>query len=260
MPPTPEPWLAKLRDGDVEGAWSLFVDRYRRLIFAMIRRYTTEPDEVMDVFAHICERLRANELARLRKYPSDSSATAAFSTWLVAVLRNLIVDWFRARDGRSRAQAPSALSPLGKRIYDYVFLQGYSHRETREIILGESSAASARDDYQRALRDVHHEVFVGARGVVPRPVIMVPLTEAHAEAPEDLTGAETSAHLAEALDTLEPEVRLAVQLFVVEELAAPDIARAMGLHNAKAVYNKVYRGLSALRDALAARGIRKGDL
>jgi DNA-directed RNA polymerase specialized sigma24 family protein len=46
----------------------------------------------------------------------------------------------------------------------------------------------------------------------------------------------------------------------VEELSAADIARILGLPNAKAVYNRVYRGLELLRSTLEKSGLRRGDL
>ena len=105
----------------------------RRLIFAQIRRATTEPDDVMDIFAHVCERLHENELARLQVFAFSTAPRASFATWLVAVVRNLIVDWFRARDGRSRAQPPKSLSPLARRVYELVFLEHRSFRAGDEL-------------------------------------------------------------------------------------------------------------------------------
>jgi DNA-directed RNA polymerase specialized sigma24 family protein len=55
-------------------------------------------------------------------------------------------------------------------------------------------------------------------------------------------------------------VRLAVELFVVERMAAADVARVVGWPNAKAVYNRVYRVLMALRAELHKEGIGPGDL
>src|SRR6266516_2629265 len=62
-----ESWIAPLDSGDPERAWDLFVERYRRLIFGAIRHYTAEPDDVMDVFAHVCAAFRENDFARLRR-------------------------------------------------------------------------------------------------------------------------------------------------------------------------------------------------
>ncbi len=78
-----EPWLSKLHEGDVEGAWDCFIERYRRLIFATIRHYAEDYDDVMDIFAWVCESLRQDDLARLRRYPQQKTHSARFSTWLV---------------------------------------------------------------------------------------------------------------------------------------------------------------------------------
>ena len=94
--------MAELRRGNAEAAWDLFLDRYRRLIFKAIRHYAQDYDDVMDVFAQVCESLRDADLKRLRSYVEQPSHTALFSTWHVTVVRNLTVDWFRHRDGRRR--------------------------------------------------------------------------------------------------------------------------------------------------------------
>src|SRR3989454_7976458 len=78
-------WVAELRAGRPEPAWDRFLDRYRRLIFSAIRHYAEDYDDVMDVFAQVCEALRANDLRRLRSYVDQPDHSARFSTWLVTV-------------------------------------------------------------------------------------------------------------------------------------------------------------------------------
>jgi DNA-directed RNA polymerase specialized sigma24 family protein len=90
-----DPWVAELQRGRSDAAWDLFLDRYRRLIFAAIRHYAQDYDDVMDVFAHACESLREADLKRLRSYFEQPSHSARFSTWLVTVVRHPTVDWFR---------------------------------------------------------------------------------------------------------------------------------------------------------------------
>jgi RNA polymerase sigma factor (sigma-70 family) len=259
--PSSEPTLDRIRAGDLDGAWNTFVDRYRRLIFAQIRRATTEPDDVMDIFAHVCERLRENDLARLKTFAFATEQRASFATWLVAVLRNLIVDWFRARDGRPRAQPPKSLSPLGRRLYELVFLEHRSHREACEVVLLASGNTGLTDaDCRRALREAHRAAFTGAVGTVARPVAVAPFADADAVSVDAADAGDTGEALRLAMQALDAESQLAIQLFVVEEMPALDIADVLRLGNAKAVYNKVYRGLALVREALARRGIRKGDL
>ena len=56
------------------------------------------------------------------------------------------------------------------------------------------------------------------------------------------------------------EDRVAVELHVLEELPAADVARLLGLPNAKAVYNRVYRALEVLRGQVERAGLSREDL
>ncbi|MDP3773134.1 MAG: hypothetical protein Q8Q85_02610 [Gemmatimonadales bacterium] len=94
--------MAELQQGRPEPAWDLFLARYRRIVFAAIRHYAQDYDDVMDVFARVCDALREDDLRRLRAWADQTTHRARFSTWLVTVVRNLTVDWFRHRDGRRR--------------------------------------------------------------------------------------------------------------------------------------------------------------
>ena len=72
--------------------------------------------------------------------------------------------------------------------------------------------------------------------------------------------AEHGPRLAEALESLPPDDRLAIQLFVVDELPAADVARIAGFPSAKTVYNRVYRALAELRLRLERAGVSGVDL
>jgi DNA-directed RNA polymerase specialized sigma24 family protein len=72
--------------------------------------------------------------------------------------------------------------------------------------------------------------------------------------------AERNALIEQGLASLSPEDRVVVELYVIEELPAGDVARIVGLPNAKAVYNRVYRALAIVRERLEAAGVRWGDL
>src|SRR6266704_2305374 len=111
-----EDWMAQLQQAGPEAAWDLFLDRYRRLIFAAIRHYAQDYDDVMDVFARVCEALREDDLRRLRTYVAQPDHRARFSTWLVTVVRHVTVDWFRHRDGRRRLSVVADGLPPGRRL------------------------------------------------------------------------------------------------------------------------------------------------
>ena len=199
---------------------------------------------------------------RSRPPPSLRRAIAAhrFSTWLVTVVRNLTIDWFRHRDGRQRLSAIAAdLPPLQQRIFECVFAAGRSHVEAYEQIAATESGLLFRT-FLRELRATYRAVAARRKGPLMAELWGPPPPEVEMSEADAVTLGEQAARLAEALDSLSPEDRVAIQLFVVDELPAADVARILGLPNAKAVYNRVYRTLSELRARLERAGIRGADL
>jgi RNA polymerase sigma factor (sigma-70 family) len=255
-----EPWADRLTAGDPDAAWDLFIGRYRRLLFAAIRHFTSDHDEVMDIFAQACQALRADDCARLRRYLQQPNHSARFSTWLVTVVRHLAVDWFRHRDGRPRLSAVAAkLPPLQRGIFQHVFVQGHTHLETYELLRTGDYQSLSFKEFLVELRATYQAVAARRRGSLIRE-FAVPLP-----GPEDpqemdpVVRAELGALLNRALETLAPDERTAIQLYVVEDMPADQVARVVGWPNAKAVYNRVYRALDALRTQLVRVGIREGD-
>jgi RNA polymerase sigma factor (sigma-70 family) len=255
-----EDWAAELQRGRSDAAWDLFVGRYRRLLFAAIRHYAQDYDDVMDVFARVCEALREDDLRRLRSYLEQPTHRARFSTWLVTVVRNLTIDWFRQRDGRHRLPAVAeALSPLRRRIFEFVFVSQRSHVETYELIRSEQAPALSFREFLVELRETHRAVMAGRRGRILRELGGPPLPEHDPDDDQSCAG-ETRGLVEAMMASLGAEDRVAVQLYVVEGTPADQVARVLGLPNAKAVYNRVYRALATLRERFERAGIRREDL
>ncbi|HMU60162.1 MAG TPA: sigma factor [Gemmatimonadales bacterium] len=255
-----EPWLSKLAQGDTQAAWDLFDARYKRLILATIKRLVPDRDDALDVFGTVCQALWADDCARLRRYVGHSVRRASVATWLVAVVRNLTVDWLRKRDGRRRRDVPPTLSPLQHQIFDAVCLDGASPAEAFEMISTRSGLAMPFHEFLRhvraTLRTVPCHQLAAARS--RRPAIQV--IDLAVSVPDPAECAEAARRVADVLATQPPDVRRAVTLFVVEHVSAADVARAVGWPDAKAVYNRVYRALAAIRSGLEQRGIGPGDL
>lgn len=255
-----EPWLSQLSGGHPDAAWDLFIARYRRLILAIIRRTVQDHDDVMDVFSCVCLALSGDELGRLRRFSDQHASGASFETWLVAVVRNLAVDWLRERDGRQRRSIPANLSELQQEIYGLVWIDGRSYVEAYETIRGRTGMAMPFHEFLREVRATHR-LAPPRLGALPRR----PLREASADEVPGSTNdpaetAESTRRIGALLRSLPAETRLAVELFVVERLSATEIARALRWPNAKTVYNRVYRALATLRAELGRAGIGPGDL
>ena len=255
-------WMAELRRGNSDAAWDLLLDRYRRLIFAAIRHYAQDYDDVMDVFAHVCDALREDDLRRLRAYMAQTDHRASFSTWLVTVVRNLTIDWFRVRDGRHRISVVAErLPPIQRHIFEHVFLNRRSHLEAYELLRASTGPTLSFKQFLSELRETYRAVTHRRRGRLLAELSAPGPNDGEPEAPpHDSDLSEQADLLADALRALSPQDRVAVQMYVVDELPAADVARVVGLPNAKAVYNRVYRALAMLRERLERAGVRGGSL
>jgi len=261
-----EPWLKTLRAGDADAAWDLFIAQYRRLIFAAIRYYMRDHDEVMDAFADVCGALRYDRLTRLQRYWERPTHTARFSSWLATVVRHQVIDWLRQHGLRRRHRLSDTLSPLQQHIFEYVFIQHRSHVETFELLRAGMEPTLSFGAFTRELRATYRVIDESRWTPVAREIggpILLPVTDSLA-APDDITDLavtlDSRLHITSALSSLDEDDRLALELFVVHEMPAAAVARALGLPNAKAVYNRVYRALAALRARLDGQGIRREDL
>jgi RNA polymerase sigma factor (sigma-70 family) len=257
-----EPWRVRLTGGDVDGAWELFLERYRPLIFATIRRTIADDASAHDVFADVCDALSANGLARLSRHHEGHEPKARFSTWLVTVVHHLVIDWLRKRDGRRRVSPPAELSAVQREIFRRVFEERRSHVEAYELVCAAVPDKLAFGAFLRELSATYRVVQRTTAGGVMRYVAGPPSTSEGGARSEDevLAAAGVVDRLTRLMEPFSPAERLALQLCVIEELPAADVARTVGWPNAKAVYNRVYRLLGKLRDACERAGIRPTDL
>ena len=95
---------------DQDQAWTRLLEAYSRLVLHVARSLCHDRDEAMDAYAHVLEQLRANDFSRLRAFSPDGRGK--FSTWLVAVVRRLCLDYVRQSHGRVRGEPHSERSRL----------------------------------------------------------------------------------------------------------------------------------------------------
>lgn len=254
-------WTSKLQRGATDEAWDLFMNKYRRLVLSAIRHYARDYDGVMDAFAWVCEALRKDDLRRLRAYAEEEHHRAAFSTWLVAVVRHLTIDWYRHEQGRRRLSGAAAqLPPIRRRIFELVFLDSRSHVEAYEVLRSVDAPHLSFHDFSRELRETYKAVTSGRRGVILRELGRPPDPDVVSEVTLAAEGKDARAVLENALAILHPIDRVAILMFVVEDVPAAEVARLLGLPSAKAVYNRVYRSLALVRQHLERAGITQEDL
>jgi RNA polymerase sigma factor (sigma-70 family) len=257
-----EHWVEPLQRGDTEQAWDAFIGQYRRLVFASIQHYTRDHDDVMDVFARVCDALREDDLRRLRAWVGAPGHRARFSTWLVTVVRHLTVDWYRRLHGhRHVTKLAETLPPRQRRIFELVFENRRSHVEAFEDLRSHEAPALRWREFAADLRATYAAVQRAFRGGLLRDLGSPPPPDPEASASlEPGEPAEQRAVLERAMACLAAEERVAIELFVVEDMSAEAVARVLGLSNAKAVYNRVYRALARVKEQFDKAGIRREDV
>jgi RNA polymerase sigma factor (sigma-70 family) len=244
-----EKWRSTLAAGNAEAAWSEFIERYRRLIFAVLRRTVSGQDDVDEVFADVCGQLSTDNMSRLAQH--DDKGAARFSTWLVTVVQHLAIDWVRHRDGRQRITTPDNLSPLQKFIFDRIVREHCTYVEAYELAIQSVHRDLPFRQFMKEVRSMFTILERRSGGAVhyfPGPPDS--LSQTAPLAYETVSVADSASKVTAALDELPSDERLAIQLFIVEELPAASVAKIVGWTNSKAVYNRVYRILEKLRREL----------
>jgi DNA-directed RNA polymerase specialized sigma24 family protein len=154
------------------------------------------------------------------------------------------------------------LPNIQRRIFELVYLDQRSHRECYEMLRSADMPGLTFREFRAELRATYQAVVNGRRGqIVPElSGFAVPLEEEVAGEIDPGPEPARQAVLEQALGLLDAEDRVAVELYVMGGVPADQVAAMLGLPNAKAVYNRVYRALAAVRERLETAGIRREDL
>jgi RNA polymerase sigma factor (sigma-70 family) len=237
-------------------------------VLQVVRLFERDADRVDDCFVFTCERLRRDDLRRLRRF--RAAGTASFATWLRAVVRNLCLDWRRARFGRPRLpRAIARLPRLDQEVFRALYHRGLSENETihalRPVCPGISRARldesltriratlDARQNWSLLVRRPRTESLSGATDERAGPETI--------DLPDPRPGPADEAELCDALAAVRavlarrlPRERLLVRLRYEQELSVEEISRLPGLGSPAAIEQALAEALESLHAELAAAG------
>jgi DNA-directed RNA polymerase specialized sigma24 family protein len=263
---TPDLDLHRLLASAPEQGWSIFIERYTPALLAHLERAGLhDPDEAMEVYVLVCERLADRRCARLRRHdPSKGPLTA----WLGAVVRNVIVDWARSRRGRARLfGAIRDLDVFDQQVFELFYWQERRPGEMAEMLGAQSGTtvtlamvfdALARVD--GALQDRHRRdlLALAARRHAAAPLednegVPVAVASAAPDAEATIIAREHEQAMSAALATLPAEDAAIVRLRYVQGLSLSQIRRLLALD---ALPESRLRGILArLADTLRGAGM-----
>lgn len=234
--------IRALLDRDPDAGWRAFVDRYTPVLLSLIERAgIRDHDEAMELYLMTCERLAADEGARLRRHDPAKGPMAA---WLGAVVRNVIVDWVRARAGRRRLfQSVEALPPREQAVFELYYWNDRTPSEICEVLTMREGQRvtlpdvfAAMDAIDGALTDRHRRELLAMAVRSRAPSSLEAELESGLEVPaaapdpeQALRSAEIAAALDTALASLPPEDAVIIRLKYVQGLSHRDIQRALHL-------------------------------
>lgn len=259
-------------------AWQFFVTTYSRLVLRIVGHFVTDYDDRMEAFLFVCQGLAANHLKRLKAFKKDPEAPCKFSTWLVPVVRNLVIDWFRHRKGRKRiSKAVAALPAPAQWVFRYCFQLGYTPGEALELIQ-ERHAPSFRFAEVRAAMDQIREALGGAKvwevlQASQRGAPMLPAESGAGE--EERAGIEIAdeqplpdtqadrkrlrAVLHRLIDGLPVQEKLLLRLRFDEGLSPAEIAGLLHYPDVRVVYQGIRQAVHHLRTGLLKEGWKFDD-
>jgi len=235
-------------------AWTEFLRRFSDLILKIAWEFASDRDEAMAAYLFVCERLAADDFAKLRTYdPAQSKSPAKVSTWLAVVVRNLCIEHYRQTEGRQRyPDAVADLSPIDQRVFELYFWEGESPREIVRRL--ETSSEYAADQVQPALDrlrdlDLHPSKTWARRPPRQMEAFEDSLHGDNQSAEERRSKKDRRTWMHDHLEKLPPKERLAVRWYYWTGVSASTIGQLLEVSQRK-VYTLMERALQKLRDQI----------
>src|SRR5262245_16603411 len=142
-------FLDRIADGGPE-SWNAFLESCADQIFRVVRLFGDGYDERMELFLVGCDRLEEERMRRLRAFTFRPEAPCRFSTYLSVIVKNMAVDFIRAREGRFRPfRVVETMEETDRLLFEYHLRDGRPLEESRDLIESRHgirlSAAQASD-------------------------------------------------------------------------------------------------------------------
>ena len=217
--------------------------------------------EAEDFTASVKIRLMEDDYAVIRRFRGESTV----KTYLATVVARQFQDFMRDRLGRWRPSAVAErLGPPASDLEALVHRDGYRLEQAGEKL--RTAGRTTLSDAELARLLARLPARAPRRPVEVAADTALLSAEAPSRADEDVAAAETDAArgelmeaLGRALERLEPEDRLIVQMHFAEGDTLADVARALRLEQ-KPLYRRVDRLRKQLKDWLESEGVRWTDV
>jgi RNA polymerase sigma factor (sigma-70 family) len=271
--------LDRIAGGGPE-SWNAFLESCADQIFRVIRLFADGYDERMDLFLFVCDRLKEDRMRRLRAFAFRPEAPCRFSTYLSVIVKNMAVDFIRAREGRFRPfRVVESMDETDRLLFEYHLKDGRPLEEARDLIgsrhgirLSAAQASERAGRLQSGLSASQRWRLLSRIFERRRPVPLdsvagallgeeegTPRAGEGADPERPLRSMEADRALRTAMEGVPPRQRLALTLRFRDGLPAKDAAALLGVTPAEA--DRLARsGVERIRERLMQSGVARADL
>jgi RNA polymerase sigma factor (sigma-70 family) len=253
--------LDGLHSKDAQSSWQSFLITYSDSIYAVITKFARDSDLAGDCFLFVCEKLADKEYRRLRAFRPNGKAR--FSTWLRAVVRNLCLDWHRARFGRRQVfRSVAALGAFEQQIFTLIFQRGLTAEDAWYEFARSSPGVSYAEfevkfEKLRSILTSRQLWLLSTANVAQESLDSVaedlPTKEPADPAPDPEAVAvlhQTHISVSRALEELDASSRLLIRLRFSGGLGLQEIAKLVGFKDAQTADRHIRAALDLVRKKL----------
>ena len=248
---------------DPEAAYLELLERYTPVLLRMIRTFMKDVDEMMEVYAGICERLCADQYQALRRFRSDGELVP----WLSVVVANACRDRFRKTRVQSVPQSViSQLDECERLVFKYHYQEHLPHEDIAEVISRRHRVPYTALEVVRAIAKINDLLSTRKRWLLLAALSanrsFLSLDEMQEKGfqlsiKDDFDAFDETMHhrarveqLNAALQDLDANDQLLLLLRFEHNRSAPQIAKIMGFDNHKYVYTRLRTIIGRLRKSM----------
>lgn len=276
----PIEFLKLLEIKQVEG-WRLFLEQYTETILRVVHRFSFDYDESMEIYVYVCEKMSANNCARLKQFRGEGqNGHCAFPTWLITTVINFCRAWIREKKGRRRLfEAIKNLSKFDQMVFELYYWQNYNESEIIEILKTRYSNQRTAFQIHQSLQRIHLALTQKNKWKIVSALLRrIPtlsldqLLEEHGEkfetlqenyvisSPDELLDQEYSQNaIQEAFNTLTMEEQQLLRLRFERGLSAREISKILNISKYKIIYQKLAAIIEKIKDYLVRQDIQAGN-
>jgi len=277
--PSSKSWIDLYRNNPIK-AWDTFLQRYNRLIMAVIGEFLEEHDRAMDLYTYSLENMKKNGCKRLVSY-FDKPRRYSFESWIAIVVRHCCLDQFRKEKGQKRLlKCIKTMPPIDQWIFRYVYWYGYAPDITHELLttnhgfeisfdefgdhlnrIRDTLKQSTRWNIERGWQANIHSQTLDADKTGSADDLFSMFSEQNPQSSEEkLIHNESQKIFNKVLLSLPPEDQLIIHLRFTRGLTLEEIARLLRIKNIWRINRKLTKAITVLRKKLRDKDINPSDL